>query len=339
MSMASIYANAYITIAASTSLGGNTGLFQTRQPTLRLSNMEHDGNTFDLYARESLEHVAFDYEYDALNPENARLWIGPNATVRRHFPLFTRGWAWRERLLSRRIIHFTRHELVWECLGSTSCECGAMDEFVGSQALRERRFAFGVPQDVEVRCGLMERSRKLAKHLSLSSETTSVNFSSFTERWDYALMYTIMGSAADKLFSTYDAEHYERWRDVISQFSRRNLTYESDVFPAVSGLAEVWIARHQDCGEYLAGLWKADLMRGLLWICVDQYERSDTGRPSQYRAPTWSWASVRRAINWLRASDTRDPVYHATINRAFCLPRTTSSVKSLKVTSKYPDEL
>jgi hypothetical protein len=29
--------------------------------------------------------------------------------------LTERGWAYQERLLSRRLIHFTAEELIWEC--------------------------------------------------------------------------------------------------------------------------------------------------------------------------------------------------------------------------------
>jgi hypothetical protein len=39
------------------------------------------------------------------------------------FPLTGRGWVYQERLLSRRVLHFTDYELVWECREALSCEC------------------------------------------------------------------------------------------------------------------------------------------------------------------------------------------------------------------------
>ena len=32
-----------------------------------------------------------------------------------HWPLFTRAWVFQERLLSARVIHFEKNELLWEC--------------------------------------------------------------------------------------------------------------------------------------------------------------------------------------------------------------------------------
>lgn len=43
------------------------------------------------------------------------------------WPTLTRGWVYQEQLLSRRILHFTRNELIWECLEATQCECGWFD--------------------------------------------------------------------------------------------------------------------------------------------------------------------------------------------------------------------
>ncbi|KAH7077655.1 heterokaryon incompatibility protein-domain-containing protein, partial [Paraphoma chrysanthemicola] len=38
-------------------------------------------------------------------------------------PLFRRAWTFQERKLSPRVIHFTEHELGWECGKGTWCEC------------------------------------------------------------------------------------------------------------------------------------------------------------------------------------------------------------------------
>lgn len=40
------------------------------------------------------------------------------------YPLLCRAWAFQERLLARRIVHFTAMELVWECKGDRWCKCG-----------------------------------------------------------------------------------------------------------------------------------------------------------------------------------------------------------------------
>lgn len=52
--------------------------------------------------------------------------------IQKELPLLCRGWGFQERLLARRIVHFTPAELVWECKGNISCQCGKMTNFMGS---------------------------------------------------------------------------------------------------------------------------------------------------------------------------------------------------------------
>lgn len=72
--------------------------------------------------------------------------------------------------------------------------------------------------------------------------------------------------------------------DIVESYCARKLTCPSDKFPALSGIAH----RLQPVlGDYLAGLWHCDILRGLWW------EKLEGGGPaSKYRAPSWSWASV-----------------------------------------------
>lgn len=44
------------------------------------------------------------------------------------FPLTRRGWAYQERFLAQRLVHFGPHEPIWECSSSTYCECGRQDQ-------------------------------------------------------------------------------------------------------------------------------------------------------------------------------------------------------------------
>jgi hypothetical protein len=101
---------------------------------------------------------------------------------------------------------------------------------------------------------------------------------------------------------------YSAWRDIIRQYSRRELTYDEDIFPALSGLAKLFPARAGD--TYLAGLWRLDLHVGLLWshsgrrmTLPDANKRpaivpSNNRRCTTYCAPTWSWASIRGPVDY-----------------------------------------
>ena len=50
----------------------------------------------------------------------------------------------------------------------------------------------------------------------------------------------------------------------MAYYSKRNITYESDRLPAISGLARYM--QSTGAGEYLAGMWKEDFWESLLWL-------------------------------------------------------------------------
>ena len=87
------------------------------------------------------------------------------------------------------------------------------------------------------------------------------------------------------------------WNDLVQYYTRCNLTMSKDKLVAISGI----VKRLQPLfkTDYLAGLWKDNLLQQLLWH-VDFYNevRRDLAgeeRP-EYRAPSWSWASIDAPI-------------------------------------------
>ena len=89
------------------------------------------------------------------------------------------------------------------------------------------------------------------------------------------------------------SELYELWRSIMISYSQGRLTHDSDKLVAISGVARN-IAQ-QFRGEYVAGMWRENLIEQLLWFVSGAPEP----RPSGYRAPSWSWASVNGAISSL----------------------------------------
>lgn len=77
---------------------------------------------------------------------------------------------------------------------------------------------------------------------------------------------------------------------ILKEYSQRELTREEDRLPALAGLA----ARYaQETGyTYLAGLWREDLPRSLLWIMPTLYDYDPQERTSQ-STPSWTWASLK----------------------------------------------
>ncbi|KAL6866438.1 hypothetical protein ACO1O0_002549 [Amphichorda felina] len=82
----------------------------------------------------------------------------------------------------------------------------------------------------------------------------------------------------------------QEYYDLVVDYSQRNLSFDSDKFPAYSGLAQC--LQPYIGGDYVAGIWTSDLKRGLLWYPEMSYCR----HVQSYRAPSWSWAVTNGSI-------------------------------------------
>jgi hypothetical protein len=83
------------------------------------------------------------------------------------------------------------------------------------------------------------------------------------------------------------------WREIVRDYSTRvqNLTYPGDIFPALQGLVRIV---PPSMGTYYAGHWEKGLVWSLGWGVVN----TSQPRPKEWRAPSWSWASVADGIFW-----------------------------------------
>jgi hypothetical protein len=103
------------------------------------------------------------------------------------------------------------------------------------------------------------------------------------------------------------------WFRVVEEYTRRDLTRNEDKLPGLSGLAHTI---HESTGdEYLAGLWRQNLLQCLYWN-VETHEpihhchdpehiaelpppsKSEVKAPPKYRAPSWSWAAIDARIKY-----------------------------------------
>ncbi|KAF4627431.1 hypothetical protein G7Y89_g10723 [Cudoniella acicularis] len=86
---------------------------------------------------------------------------------------------------------------------------------------------------------------------------------------------------------------YALWgSEIVEQYTRRLLTYEKDKLVALSGIASRMHSILND--TYIAGLWKKQLAAELLW----EHRRVTSSRlPLEYRAPSFSWASIDQAVS------------------------------------------
>lgn len=77
------------------------------------------------------------------------------------------------------------------------------------------------------------------------------------------------------------------WGQAVDEYSRRSLSLPADRLIACAAIAQRVATQHNL--TYAAGLWKEELALQLLWSIPSSLMEK---RPTVYRAPTWSWASV-----------------------------------------------
>jgi hypothetical protein len=86
-----------------------------------------------------------------------------------------------------------------------------------------------------------------------------------------------------------------RWRRIIEEYSDLNISFGSDKLPALSGITSQIFSPYNIA--YLAGLMQTDFINQLTWY-VSSYPSKVTFRPKDWRAPTWSWASVDSPVHY-----------------------------------------
>jgi len=98
-------------------------------------------------------------------------------------------------------------------------------------------------------------------------------------------------------------EIYDNWIEVVQMFSHRRLGDASDKLNAIEGLAQEF-RRRLTGDEYLAGLWRHDLARGLSWRqdgSVEEFGAALWNRSRQ--CPSWSWIKVDGPVDFCFAEN------------------------------------
>jgi len=178
--------------------------------------------------------------------------------------VFHRAWIFQERQLSKRVLHFGREQIFWECCTAHCCET----------------FPEGLP------AVLTASTKTLPK--SVYEQT----------RWSSTLSSTIHHRLPGIAAQPARVQIQMVWQALFTDYSSAKLTYSHDKLVAISGMARdvwnTWQGKIEGRIRYIAGLWDIHLPETLLWRST----RSDNWRTEDYRAPTWSWAAVDGAVAW-----------------------------------------
>ncbi|KAH4111796.1 hypothetical protein HBI46_095720 [Parastagonospora nodorum] len=85
---------------------------------------------------------------------------------------------------------------------------------------------------------------------------------------------------------------YESWQTTMKSYSLRQLTNGGDKLAALAGITEFFGGVLAD--EAVAGLWRRDLGRGLMWqIPVNRQCAIDQDAVKRLNIPSWSWLKIK----------------------------------------------
>lgn len=119
--MASVYANSFITLAATSAPHHHAPCVSQLGPQNHLKEIGRIGSNnaaeyFPILVREAFLH-----------PDNMTDELPQPVLDKKTFPLLHRAWVYQERILSPRVLHFLPNELLWECRCRVECECREID--------------------------------------------------------------------------------------------------------------------------------------------------------------------------------------------------------------------
>lgn len=188
-------------------------------------------------------------------------------------PVNVRAWVLQERLLAPRVLHFCKGRIAWECGGFTMAE----------------GHPTGLPKFQ------LQQDRILP-------EVPIKGLDPFKHGKDLRRIRLGDSQEPDPHIPKRDLYGFELWTRVVEMYSMLNLTMPKDKLIALSGIAQHIstnvLGSKDDPAQYVAGLWRKYLESQLLWRVEPIFIRHNRSfeqpgrRPQEFRAPSFSWASV-----------------------------------------------
>ena len=181
-------------------------------------------------------------------------------------PLVTRAWVLQERIISPCMVHFGNPVIYWTCLQGQASEFNVVGS--GDITLSESRPILGPS------VGFLE--------------WRSVKPPIYGRTLFDSLMTADFGPSDIKSMLVFNRE----WLSFVSEYSKCKLTMGGDKLIAISSIAQR--IQQKTKFKYLAGLWKEALQYNLCWYIQMNLQPP----PTEYRAPSWSWASREGVVNY-----------------------------------------
>ncbi|RDL37209.1 uncharacterized protein BP5553_04642 [Venustampulla echinocandica] len=282
--MAAYYKNAHATICAA---GGSAsdGFLHTRHECEK-----HPG----LGLSKNLLSMPYFFPVDDEDPNSKEAVVGTmyfcedTPHLLSWEPVSRRSWTLQEQLLSPRVLMYGSR-LVWQCHSKQAAD-GGVEDWSGDRNASDHR---------RIQLALRDVDTESSDATLIVTSTSSEKDPNGPASEDIDKNPPTQGAAPTKDKDI--TSLLQIWYHSLRMFSRRALTYAPDKLPAIAGLATEFANLSGD--TYLAGHWRSQLLRELMW---STYPNLKLFKPSQWRAPTWSWASVDNDLYWEWMPDLRD---------------------------------
>jgi len=215
--------------------------------------------------------------------------------------LFTRAWTFQETLLSTRILCYTFRDLSYVCLQGYR-EDSALADFPLIPAVddttcmgNENEEITSSPTEVTGDPLVPPASEPAA----VKGLTTDITTTPTKTTADGAVVIIRRNNSPPPLdpgnLWLGRLPHPVSWFRTMSAYTKRELTVDDDKLLAISAIAEQY-SHTKPVTTYLAGMWREDFLWQCLWSTRSLF--NDTlSRPTTYRAPSWSWASVNGEVS------------------------------------------
>ncbi|KAH8880519.1 HET-domain-containing protein, partial [Thozetella sp. PMI_491] len=262
--MGAVYKHGLVNIAATSVTDGEDGLhkgfFRSRASSLVLPNVITASCNYEKQTRR--DGVIGDLVNAAQkgSAELTEYFVIPMSQMTGNIvnaPLNRRAWVMQERHMAPRVLHFADHQIIWEC-NETICS------------------------ETYPKADPIELYRSSPRSKTFLGRIAADNLSS--------------PKPLPACIQALPENPHHLWYELVSVYSRGGLTKTTDKLIALSGVArEIMPRLGATEGDYLAGLWRQDLLCGLLWktpvTAGLESRRVRPGASQPYQAPSWSWAS------------------------------------------------
>lgn len=241
--------------------------------------------------------------------------------------LDTRGWVMQEQLLSRRCLYFTSTYAYFQCSREIIDECGTShllhpkpeerDQIRGVESNLPSLFnnpQFSLQELLDLKPDerfTIDPSRPRTKGLYLPKRVETTMSSPFSNP-----LYNLQ-DLVDLSPERQQHKAFAAYTKLVEKYTRRNLTYVSDILDGISGLLPILNEYFQS--DIISGLPASALDMALLWVPAARIPRRgcrlltmentgpDLGRVDR-NFPSWSWAGWTGPVEYTLFANALEPL-------------------------------